>query len=434
MLDRADRVLLLILLASAQKVFAQNGALDPVFGLVPFSQWMAQGDQAPIPWKVRVSAGELSSHQRLQADFEIKVDGNELVRRRGKGQLVMLVQLTDSAGRIYQSHGALKLADVKDETAKADVIYNEYAFVLPGDYKVALALYDSSTGEHSTSQRMLHVAPLRNDPLAGAWRDVPPVELLTAQEAPDNLFLPSLTGRLRLPLVTARALQLQLLVNMARSEAEVSHAGAIHALNLSNLLAATKVLSQIDVENGKLNIGVLDLARRRFTFEQEAVRDLDWPKFKASLAQADPNTIDARSLGAHQQNAQFLLDEISRRISGTGPAPDRSLEPLRVVILLSAPMAFSAREAVHPVEVAKCPNCRVFYIRYHALIAPPARPAYLDLPARGRRPPPSQPAAEEQMDSLDHVLKPFEPHLFDVYTPQQFRKALATLLDEIARM
>ena len=40
----------------------------------------------------------------------------------------------------------------------------------------------------------------------------------------------------------------------------------------------------------------------------------------------------------------------------------------------------------------------------------------------------------EAFDSLQGVLKPLQPRLFDVYSPDQFRKALSSLLDEIARL
>ena len=46
-----------------------------------------------------------------------------------------------------------------------------------------------------------------------------------------------------------------------------------------------------------------------------------------------------------------------------------------------------------------------------------------------------QPAPEpEAFDSLQPLLKPLQPRLFDVYSPDQFRKALSSLLDEIARL
>jgi hypothetical protein len=40
----------------------------------------------------------------------------------------------------------------------------------------------------------------------------------------------------------------------------------------------------------------------------------------------------------------------------------------------------------------------------------------------------------EAFDSLQGVLKPLQPRLYDVYSPDQFRKALSSLLDEIARL
>jgi len=37
-------------------------------------------------------------------------------------------------------------------------------------------------------------------------------------------------------------------------------------------------------------------------------------------------------------------------------------------------------------------------------------------------------------DSLASLLKPLQPRVFEVYTPDQFRKALSSLLEEIARL
>jgi hypothetical protein len=46
-----------------------------------------------------------------------------------------------------------------------------------------------------------------------------------------------------------------------------------------------------------------------------------------------------------------------------------------------------------------------------------------------------QPAAQpEAFDSLQPLLKPLQPRLYDVYSPEQFRKALSSLLDEIAKL
>ncbi len=40
----------------------------------------------------------------------------------------------------------------------------------------------------------------------------------------------------------------------------------------------------------------------------------------------------------------------------------------------------------------------------------------------------------EPVDSLEHTLKPLQPHLYDVYTPAEFRKALANMFEELSKL
>ncbi len=179
---------------------ASGATADPVFAAVPFNRWLADGEQTHFRWTVRVGGAELSSHQRLQTKVEIQVDGTELLNRRGHGQLVMMVQFQDSAEKVYQTHGAVDLENVKDDVGKSNIIYIQYAFVVPGDYRVSTVIFDAKTGEHSATQKPLHVSPLHNDPLPGAWADLPAVELLARDGRAGRLrFRPDITGRLQLP-------------------------------------------------------------------------------------------------------------------------------------------------------------------------------------------------------------------------------------------
>jgi hypothetical protein len=52
----------------------------------------------------------------------------------------------------------------------------------------------------------------------------------------------------------------------------------------------------------------------------------------------------------------------------------------------------------------------------------------------GRGAPPRPTPNAVQQDSLEGTLKPLDPRLFDVETPEQFRKALAAILSDISRM
>jgi hypothetical protein len=382
---------------------AQDGDPDPVFAAVPFDRWLAESEQPRIRWTTRVQPAELSRFQRLQTRVDIQVDSGEVAKRRGRGYLVMLVQFHDSQGRAYQTHKALDLQNLQEAAGKMSSIYTQDAFVMPGDYRISLGVFDTKTGDHSVAQRVLHVSPLKNDPLPASWRYLPPVDLL--RNAPDQTLLPSVTGRLNLPLETRRPVRVELLVNAS---------GQTARSNWSELIPALSVLSDVNLPNGALNCVLLDVARQRVVFEQNVARDLDWRKLEAGFKEADPNMVDVHSLEKRGDSAQFFVKQVSQRIADAG-------EPMRVVIVLTGTMAFDSGEDLHAIELGVKPAGKLFYIRYHS---PAPMPGFPGTP----RPLPSEP-----IDALEQTVKPLDPRLFDVYTPEQFRKTLGALIQEISR-
>jgi hypothetical protein len=423
-------------LAGVSTAWAQGGTLDPAFSAVPFNRWLTEGDQTHFRWSARVSGAELSGHQRLLTKAEIEVDGNELVIRRGHGQLVMMIQFQDNAEHVYQAHGSIDLEDVKDAAAKSNINYAQEAFVLPGDYRVSMLIFDTKTGEHSAAQKMLHVNPLRNDPLPAAWKNLPPVELLHTMDAPDSWFRPDTAGRLQLPVTTRRPLRVEVLMNAsATGPSQGLSMGTASNRSLANLIPALKVLSQVELGGGSLHVTLLDIPKRRVIFEQNDVHRLNWERVRGALTEADPNKIDVRALEHREQNAQFFVAQVRQRLSAGGEAE----KPFRVLLVLSGPTAFNSGEDMRPIEPSGERDTKVYYLRYHV---PPERlalPPLFDNPsARGRRgfpgnaPSPTMPA--EPFDSLASLLKPLQPRLFDIYSPEQFRKILGSLLEEIGRL
>ncbi|HWY47297.1 MAG TPA: hypothetical protein VNX70_07930 [Bryobacteraceae bacterium] len=440
-MHRFLRIVAAFLLAGgAGAILAQSGPLDPAFKNIPFDTWVDQGDQAHIRWTARVLPVELSNHQRLQAKIDIQVDGNELARRRGKGFFVVLAQFTDKENRVYQTHEAIDLQLVKDDIGKSNVSYIPSAFVIPGDYRISLVVLATATKEHSAMQLQLHVNPLKNDPLAGSWRDLPPVEMLQASQSPDDLFLPNITGRLNLPLETRRPVRVDIIVNASPvSAGEPSRTEQIGNRSLTSLIPALKVLSEANVRNGTLNVVLLDLTTQHVIFQQDALHELDWPKLGPALKESGPNKIDIHALENRRQNAQFFVSQVSRRIESGAPKAksDSKNEPWPVLIVLSGPMAFASGEDLHPIELAGKPDAEVFYFRYHSL--PERQPInpFEQEQRRMRRSPMSQPGrgpTTEPVDSLEHTLKPLQPHLYDVYTPAEFRKALANMFEELSKL
>jgi hypothetical protein len=232
--------------------------------------------------------------------------------------------------------------------------------------------------------------------------------------------------------------QVELILNLTPSE-QAAGSLRVQDRNLSLLLPAMKAFSQVDWGKGLLDVALLDLSRRRVTFHQEAVHELDWKEMKEALAGADPGTIDVKSLQDRRHKARFFVSEVNRRIDGAGDK-----QAARAVIILSSSVAFESGEDLRPIEAAPGSDCRVYYIRFHA-----ERPRMTYNPEEGgvrrRRggglygPDPREVRTgtvvrAEPIDQLAATLKPVSPRLFDVTSPAQFRKVLATILGEIAGM
>ena len=109
----------------------------------PLNDWLRSGERATIRWSPHVAPARLSNHQRLLAQLGIRLDGAELADRPGKGRVLMLVQITDPQGEVWQDHGAIDFDKVKEGVRSEYLDYVWSAFVLPGDYRVAFGVVDT---------------------------------------------------------------------------------------------------------------------------------------------------------------------------------------------------------------------------------------------------------------------------------------------------
>ncbi len=348
---------LLLSVAALSPLPADEGARDPEFEKVPFAEWFSHGPQTPLKWSERVLPVILSVHQRLLARVQIQLDGAEGAKRRGEGELIFYFQLTDASGRVYQDHTTYDLEKVEAGLKAQDVVCTESAFVLPGDYTVSVAIYDTATKEHAVKKDKLHVAPLKIEILPDAWRDLPAVEYIEPSESPDHWFLPKELGSLHLPLTARRPLRVEVLANLTPSELTGPSYG-LQDRNLKlSLSGSLKVISQIRTPpNVSMDVSLLDLSRRRTVFHQDHVHELDWEKIKSSLSDATSASIDVKSLADRRHNAAFLVSEVTRRNTPAEAAT-------RAVIVLSGPMVFDAEQDLQGIELKPSPDTRVFYIR-----------------------------------------------------------------------
>jgi hypothetical protein len=414
--------LLLLSVAFVAHGFGQRGALDPAFEKIPLDQWLGEQDQGHFRWTASVSRAELSFHQRLMARIVIRLDGQDLEPRRGDGQLVFFIQVTDRDGTRYQNHGSIELSKLDQNVKAANLEYSQTAFFLPGDFRLAVAIQDTATGEHSTRQAQFRVAATQHDFLPDAWRDLQPVEFIGSAESPDSWYLPDIQGRLQWASSVHAPARLNVILNVAPSMpapgSRRSNSG-----DLAVLLPTLKAISQTGSSFVSEHVELLDLARRRAVFQQDAVRDIDWPRLKASLGEANTGSIDIHSLSEQNHEAQFFVSEVRKLL--------RASERPCILVVLTTPVAFESGEDLEPISLEALPACHVVYVRYRGP-AQPVAPFGQQMAGRGRGSRMGGPMMRNQIsqyvvDQLEATLKPLGPKVFDIQTPEQMTKVLAEI-------
>jgi hypothetical protein len=415
------------------------------FEKVPFDQWLKEREGARIHWSMRVIPARLTEHQRLGTALVVDIDGDEFVKRNKPGQLAVFLEVRDAKGQPYRNYRPMVLPNESKVASVATVNVAQFFFVTPGDFSVAAVIYDKESQEHSLKRMKVKVPELSHDPLPGSWKNLPSVEFFAPADPPDGWYMPDLISRLSLPVQTEKPVRIEVVVNESPSETPTGRPGRMSRRNMGTLVPALKVISQMEMGNGSMNLTLLDLERRRVSFKQEEVRTLDWPRLRGALIENDPDKIDVHSMENHEQNAQFFVSEIRKLLESTesnGDVPlGLSAEPARVLIVLSGPMSFAKGQDLRPIEATPEPGTRVFYIRYYPprpgiRLGPSGAPfggergAVLGLPptiaGRGRGVPIE--------DLLARTLKPLAPRTFDVTTPEEFRSALAAIMSEISRL
>lgn len=400
-MNRFVYALLLALPAAGHTPVAHS---DPWFSKLPVAQWLSEGENSAIPWSADILPAALSPHQRLMLRVVIRLYGSELEKRRGAGEFVTLVQYTDSAGRIWQHHTSLDLANLNAGTGTRQLAIAQYAYVLPGDYSLAIAICDTATLEHGVITRQVHVPPLVNDPLPRAWGNLPAVDFIPPiTEPPDVWYLPGVEGRLNLPVVTRHPVRIHLLVNLTPSWGDSGSVAALHR-NMNAVIPIMKALLQIALTNGSMDLALLDLTNLRVAFGQNITSSLDWHAMRNVFLDAKPGIVDAHALAGRGKMTSFFRDEITRRLLA-----DQNGRATPVVIVLSGPAFLDDQNPSPPPGLPADLNYRIFYIRWHG---PPA------------------PAG----DDLQHTVEPLRAWLYDASSNDRVREILASILDEISKL
>jgi hypothetical protein len=422
----SDEVIGSLLLLLAPPFLARaSGSLDPAFQRIPFDQWLTERARAPFRWTVTTPHAEMSFHQRLVAPLEAKVDGRDLESRRDDGELVFFFQVTAPDGTRYQDHSSVDLKKLDANIKAADLECIQSAFLLPGDYRLAVGVLDTRTKEHGATQLQFRVQAQHSLP-PDAWQGLPAVEFIGHEEPPDSWFLPAIQGRLQWAASVHSPARLNVILNVAPS-LPVPGSHRTYNGELAALLPTLKVLSETGSAALSEHVELLDLARRQAAFQQDQVHDLDWPRLEASLGVSNTASIDVHSLKERHHDAQFFVSQVRSVL--------RASESSCTLVVLATPVSFESGEDLEPISREALPACSVFYIRYHEprqrAIGP--HDPRMDRGRFGRfgNGPRQNPLPLEVADQLEATLKPLSPKVYDVQTPDEMAKAFSDIVKSL---
>src|SRR5579872_7463861 len=105
---------------------------DPTGSIPQFKKWAAEGPHVEIPVKIHVQQLGLTPHQRLEAKIDAVVDGRQLDKRKGKGNMLFVITLTDSTGKSFPDDGSIDLSTMNSNVRRQNVTMTWRAFLLPG--------------------------------------------------------------------------------------------------------------------------------------------------------------------------------------------------------------------------------------------------------------------------------------------------------------
>ncbi|HWS18290.1 MAG TPA: hypothetical protein VN223_09750 [Candidatus Elarobacter sp.] len=442
-------LLTLLMLASAvvTPVHADEPTTNSVFADAPFEKWVAQGPRQEVPWKVHMSADRLSFHQRLIATIQVEVPGPELLKRSHDEDLVLLIQVRNGEGVSSRNFGLLELDNLKPEMKRSDIEFSWQAFAVPGQYEVSVALWDKKSGEHNFLRQLFHVDAYKNDPLPEMWRGLDAFEFWSAKrDGPDYMFHSDVEGHPHLPLATRRPIQMEVLLDLTPS-AEIFRGNyGYYNRYLGAALPMFKLFNQIDVRNGSRNAAALDLVQRHMVFEQDDAKDLDWAILRKALSPDNgPGMVSVKDLQNRKQSPVYMREEIVGRLKAALDQPaGHGEKPLHVFVVIGSPMDFYVFPTLPAIETGNEQDCVIYYIQFN--IFEHEQPRTYDLMRHRNGGLNRDRNSDRDADnfergrfngnagSVEKMMKPLKIRAFQVRSPDDVRRALAKIMDDMGKL
>jgi len=370
---------------------------------IPISDWINAGEQAEIPWDLRLSDPHLRIDQRLEVSYLIRLNARDL-NRIGKAHELFFVSRISSPDGEWLDQPNIARYVVEQELPKGvQAQFFLRVCLQPGDYVLWLVLYDRQTGKHNVGRRRIRVPEFRGDPLPDIYRHMPLVEFPQIDESEQN-GPGFLTSGLYLPVHNKHALEVDLISTLSPPEQWTGRTRVLRS-HTDNTIGAIIALSQLELAGGTLSITGLDLVRHQVVFEEPSIHGPNWQSLMEALKKAQSPELSAQALQGSKNNGAFFREFLSQRINSEGF--DGS--PIRVLIIVTSSQLFQRGSDLTPLQVEGDCRCRVYHLRFRLNMA-------------------------DVFDEIEKIVKPLHPRTFNLITPRDLRKAIAEIVADLEKL
>jgi hypothetical protein len=406
-----------VLLVAVMPLRGEDVSVEKMFATVPFDQWVEQGRVKAVPWKVMVESRGLSRDQRLVGLIYMELPHRKLAKFSQGDPITLLLQVSDAGGRNFRDYKLVNLKEVKPNARTGKIYIRWTLFVLPGDYKVTLALVGALNGKHNLKRLPLHVKPLKNDPLPESWTGLSAVEFPdTELKTPSYRSHAGIPGRLHLPVRSRRVVRMDVLADVTQADVFLSSGRRMLGYYYSYLGTAMpllRVLSQISLERGSLSVAMLDLFRQKVIFEQDDVKELDWPGVSSALELADNTlTVDIKDMAKRRESPAFFQDELLRRLTLPQTGQAEGDDTVHVFLIIDSHQDYYDLQGLPYLPPDSKERCVVYYLQVNPNLAHP----------------------NVAVDYMRKMLAPLPLHVFQVRSAESIRLALAKILEDVGKM
>jgi hypothetical protein len=412
--------------------------------------WLRGKDRQAFPCKVQLMPVHLTYQQRFLEEIRVTIKASALEGGQPR-DLHFLLKLADAEGRWYDgdeyNHFRVPANLANDNEAR----FGAGLYLKPGHYTIAILVYDSVAGEGNLWRKQINIAPPKHDALPGLDRDVRAVEYIanypdanlsatsrragwTGNEAnprvhnpprwndpaPGVPVVPMPTppvvnatwdlphGRDSLPVHSSQPLNVDVVLDFSEENSpDLKHAesAAEFQQKAGRLLQIGRLLSRMKTGGGSVRVFAIESSRMRILFGPLNAEGLRWDPLQHTIRTVDNNTLSIAELEQRNGVPVFLHDFLSGLITAPGSCEADGKAAAHAVIYIPAVNPQAEAASGFDGGNAQC-RAHAYYIRPEGWSS-----------SRG---------------NLEKALQPLGVRSYGAASPEDFRKSLGRLLDDLA--